>query len=365
MVELPDTIVSITVRKVVVPFALAPKTASGSLDNFAAVLIDLHTRNGVIGRSYVWSFSELFLHPLAASVDALAQLVINEPLAPQDLESTLRSQLRLIDTPGLLGLALSGLDMAAWDAFAVGLGLPLARVLGTDKTQVPAYNSCGLWIQEPAALADEVQCLLDLHGLQAMKLRLGRADAAADLEAVDVVRKILGCEHPLMVDYNQSLSVAEAMRRLPALDRDGLYWIEEPIRHADFDGMAQVTQALSTPTQIGENLCDDFAMQRAIAANAARYYMPDLQRIGGISGWLRASALCHANHLPLSSHLFPEFSVHALAASPTRHWLEYVDWANPLLLNPLQVANGVAKVPERAGAGLEWDEDAVSRYLIN
>lgn len=364
MIETLDSIASVTVRKVVVPFNIPPRTASGSLDNFAVVLIDLETHGGVTGRSYVWSFAEIFLTPLAETVRAVGELVVDEVLAPVELERKLRKQLKLIDTPGLIGLALAGIDMAVWDAHARRLRLPLAVALGSDVESVPAYNSCGLWIQDVATLPDETKKLSAMNGFNAVKLRLGRASVGADIAAISAVRDNLASDSHLMVDYNQSLTVDEALRIVPALDQQDLYWIEEPVRHADIFGQARISLAASTPIQVGENLCDDFALQRAIRANAADLYMPDLQRIGGVTGWQRASALCHASELKMSSHLFPEFSVHVLAASPTQHWLEYVDWANVFLLNPLKIHNGMALVPDRPGAGIEWDEDAVGRYQV-
>jgi mandelate racemase len=93
--------------------------------------------------------------------------------------------------------------------------------------------------------------------------------------------------------------------------------------------------------------------------------MPDAMKIGGVSGWLRAAALADAAGMPVSSHLFPEVSAHLLAATPTAHWLEYVDWANPVLRSPLRIELGQAVVSNRPGTGIEWDEDAVAQYLAN
>ena len=85
---------------------------------------------------------------------------------------------------------------------------------------------------------------------------------------------------------------------------------------------------------------------------------------GGVTGWLRAAELASTHGLPMSSHLFPEISAHLLAATPTRHWLEYVDWANVLLQEPLRIADGLAIPAARPGNGLAWNEDAVRRYRL-
>ena len=357
-------ITNVIARAVLAPFTITPKSASGSLDHAAMVLIDIETSEGIVGHSYLFAFGKNMLKPLVESINALSPVVIGDVLAPLSLEAKLRGGLRLMDTPGLIGLALSGVDMAFWDAHCKKLGQPLNRVLGAARDSVPAYNSCGLWIQDVDSLADEAEQLLAANDFNAVKLRLGRAVAKDDLQAVKHVRKRIGDNAHLMVDFNQSQSVRTAIDRSQMLDDEGLYWIEEPVRHADYKGTAAIRQAVRTPIQTGENLNSSFELKLALDEGAADYYMPDVQRIGGVSGWLRAAALCHAAEVEMSSHLFPEFSVHLLAASPTCHWLEYVDWAKPLLQEPLEIINGQAQVPDRPGAGISWNEDYIKRYLV-
>jgi mandelate racemase len=166
----------------------------------------------------------------------------------------------------------------------------------------------------------------------------------------------------IMADYNQALTVAEALQRCRALDSEGLAWIEEPIRHDDYAGCATVTHEIVTPIQIGENFDGPHAMADALAARSCDYAMPDFGRIGGVSGWIEASALAQAAGMEMSSHLYPEFSAHLLAATPTCHWLEYVDWASPILKDPIEIRDGHAIIPNRPGAGIEWDDEAVARY---
>ena len=90
--------------------------------------------------------------------------------------------------------------------------------------------------------------------------------------------------------------------------------------------------------------------------------MPDVMKIGGVTGWLRAAALAQAKALPVSSHLWPEVSAQLLCCTPTAHWLEYADWWNPILAAPLAIENGMAIVDDAAGSGVEWNEDAVRRF---
>ena len=168
-----------------------------------------------------------------------------------------------------------------------------------------------------------------------------------------------------MVDFNQALSVAEALRRGRMIDDEGgVLWIEEPVRADDFAGTARIAREIATPIQIGENFMGPEQMAQALAAGACDYVMPDAQRIGGVTGWMRAAALAQGAGVEMSSHLFPEASCHLLAVTPTSHWLEFVDWADAILEEPLRVKDGFVSIPERPGLGMTWDERAVARYTL-
>ncbi len=358
------TVRALSARAVLVPIRRPPQSASGAIPEAPLVLIDLSTDQGVVGRAYVFAFSRWALAPLVGCLEGAFELIDGEPLAPLALSARLSARLRLIDTPGLLGIALAGIDMAAWDALARSQDLSLTRALGGTPRAIPAYNSCGLWIQSVDALADEASALIDEGDYRAIKLRLGRADAREDRGAAETVRARIGDGVELMTDYNQSLTTRQAIERGRTLDDLGLSWIEEPIAHENYEGYAKICAALATPIQTGENLLDARRLARAIAMQSLDLVMPDVQRIGGVTGWQRAAALAEAHDVPMSSHLFPEFSRHLLAVTPTAHWLEYMDWANPILCDPVTVSGGMVEVPDTPGAGIEWDEDAVRRYRV-
>jgi mandelate racemase len=338
-------------------------TSAQTIRTAPLLLIDLETEEGVTGRAYLFCYTKAaaagIAHMLADAVDA----VKGDRVAPLEIAAKLARRYRLIGVQGIVRMALAGLDVACWDALALKAGLPLVSYLGATPRSIPAYNSNGLGLVAPEQAADEAEELL-AGGFRAVKLRLGRSEPKQDLAAVRAVRRRLPDGVALMVDYNQALTVAEAIARGGALDGEGLYWIEEPIRHDDYSGNAAITRALKTPIQIGENFSGPHAMATAIAAGASDYVMPDLERIGGITGWQRAAALAMAAGIEMSSHLFPEVSAHLLAGTPTCHWLEYVDWAAPLLQEPLRIEDGLALVPERPGTGLVWDQAAVARFRM-
>jgi mandelate racemase len=253
--------------------------------------------------------------------------------------------------------------MAAWDAVALAAGVPLATYVGGKPEPVTTYNSCGLGLMAAEKVADEAEMLL-AGGFGAVKLRLGYPTLQEDLAAVHAVRARIGDGIALMVDYNQVLDLPEALARGRALDGENLYWLEEPIRHDDYSGYARLKRELKTPIQIGENFSLPLGMEAALAADTTTYVMPDLERIGGVTGWQRAAALAGGRGIKMSSHLFPEISAHLMTATPTRHFLEYVDWADRIVCEPLKIANGQAIVPDRPGNGLIWDQKAIERYRV-
>jgi len=348
-------------RAVDVPMARPLATGGGSVDTVPLVLVDLDTDADVGGRSYVFAYTTRALRALALLVEALGAVIAGDTLAPAALEGKLQRTLRLLGTQGLAGMALAGLDMAAWDALGRVRGLPLARVLGGEPAPVPAYNSNGLGLIGAERAAGEAAALA-APGFGAIKVRLGYPDAETDLRVLRAVREGAPAGVRLMADYNQSLSVAEATRRIACLDGEGLDWVEEPTRCDDYAGHAAIRRKARTPIQLGENCQGPRDLARAIAAGACDLLMPDAAKIGGVTGWLRAAALAQAAGLPVSSHLYPEVSAHLLAVTPGRHWLEYVDWASPVLRDPVRVEDGHVTAPCAPGIGLEWDEDAVRRH---
>ncbi len=355
---------SIRARAVSVPMRRPLATSTGTLTASALLLLDLQTDAGITGRAYLFGLGAHNLKPIAALVEAMAEMVQGDAVAPFDLEKKLRQRYTLLGVHNIILFAMSGIDMAAWDALGQAQKLPLVRLLGGTPRPIPAYNSKGLGIMPVKALAKEAEELLE-EGFAAVKLRLGRPHAADDLAALRAVKKAIGPDVTLMVDFNQGLTVAEAVKRGRMIDDEGgVTWIEEPVRADDFAGCARIAREVATPIQIGENFMGPEQMAQALAAGACDYAMPDVQRIGGVTGWMRAAALAQGAGMEMSSHLFPEASCHLLAVTPTCHWLEYVDWADAILEEPLRLKDGHALIPERAGLGMRWDEKAVKKYQL-
>ncbi|WP_441280803.1 enolase C-terminal domain-like protein [Tardiphaga sp. 862_B3_N1_1] len=346
-----------------VPMKRPLGTSAKKITEASLLLLDLLTEDGIEGRAYAFCYQSSIARSLVPIVAELSEHLAGKPLIPLDLAQTVLRYFRLPGVTGPLAMAASSIDTAVWDALAKVAGVPLATYLGAGLEPVSAYNSNGLGLMSPEAAADEAEALLD-GGFAAVKLRLGRDRFEDDIATVRKVRRRLPNSVRLMVDFNQALTFSKALQHALALDDEGIYWIEEPIRHDDYRHTALIAQAARTPIQIGENFTGLPPMAAALEASASDYIMLDLDRIGGVTGWQRATGLAAAYNREVSSHLFPEVSAHLMAATPGRHWLEYVDWANPILEEPLEIKGGAAIIPNRPGNGLGWKKDAVAKYRL-
>ena len=357
----PLTVRAVETVAVTVPMRFALGTSAATVREAPLLLIDVLTREGITGRSYLFCYRPSGSVAIAAVLREAVGLIAGDRVTPLTIAAKLERRYALIGVTGVVRMALSALDMALWDALAVAARLPLVAMLGAAPRPLPAYNSCGLGLMKPEAAADEAEQLLE-GGFRAVKLRLGYATLAEDLAVTRAVRRRLADSIAVMVDYNQALTVAEAMARGRALADEGVYWIEEPIRHDDMVGYARLAGTLALPVQIGENFDGAKAMTAALDAAACDFVMPDAGRIGGVTGWLQAAGVAASHDVEMSSHLLPEASAHLLAATPTAHWLEYVDWANAILAAPLTIRDGCAMASSAPGAGIAWNDEAVARY---
>jgi mandelate racemase len=350
---------SLQARAVRVPMTHPHRTASGIIAESPLVLVDAITDQGVVGHGIVFTYTTVALKPAADLIQNLRSLVEGEVLAPVAIQQKLDMCFRLLGTEGLLGMALSGIDMALWDALARVNNISLFALLGSDAKPIPAYGAVGYDGEvESARMAEDWV----KRGFTGVKAKIGYPTLAQDLAVIRAIRDAVGPEVVVMVDYNQSLTPADAVERLRHLDDQGLTWIEEPTLAHDYEGHAHIAREIRTPIQCGENwgLRD---MEHAIEARASDYMMLDVMKIGGVTGWMRASALGEVHGIRLSSHFWPELSAQLFCATPTSHWLEYNDWWSPVVAEPLRVEKGLARLEGITGTGIEWKkEEAVSRY---
>jgi L-alanine-DL-glutamate epimerase-like enolase superfamily enzyme len=238
--------------------------------------------------------------------------------------------------------------------------LPLYRILGGAQDRVPVYHSGGLWLsssdKELVAEAERFAAA----GFRAMKMRLGSSEPATDVARVRAVRTAIGPKIKLMADANQGLTESQAIRLGRELEEFDLTWFEEPLPAWDLDGLARVAAALDTPIASGETEYTRYGFRRMLELRSADILMPDLQRVGGVSEFMRVGHMAESYDIPVSSHLFPETSLQVLGGLANTIYLEYMPWFSKLYNETIKFAEGQAIVPERPGWGFTFNQDYVS-----
>ena len=354
-------ITGLKTRAVNVPLAYPVHTAVGTVGTAPLVLIDLATSAGVVGHSYLFAYTPVALKSLKQLLDDMAALIVNEPLAPVSLEAMLAKRFCLAGYTGLIRMAAAGIDMAAWDALGKVHETPLVKLLGANARPIPTYDSHSL---DGVKLATERAVTAAELGFRAVKTKIGYPKLDQDLAVVRSIRQEVGDDFGIMVDYNQSLDVPAAIKRSQALQQEGVTWIEEPTLQHDYEGHQRIQSKLDVPVQMGENWLGPEDMFKALSVGACRLAMPDAMKIGGVTGWIRASALAQQFGIPMSSHLFQEISAHLLAATPTAHWLERLDLAGSVIEPTLTFEGGNAVIPDLPGVGIIWREKEIEKYLV-
>ena len=360
MTKTTSAIRSVKARALVAPISRPVRNAFGVIEAAPLVLIDVATDQGVTGHAYLFGYSKLTLKPLVMLIEEIGRELVGKAIVPFDLMGAMDAKFRLLGWQGLIGMAVSGLDMAFWDALGQIAGKPVVELLGGSPRPMRAYDSYGA--VDPAADEKHLRRSIE-QGFRGIKIKGGYGDAANDERVVKGVRALLGPDVALMIDFNQSLDPEEAKRRIARLAPYDLTWVEEPVPQENLCGHAEVRKSSPIPIQAGENWWFPRGFAEAIAAGASDFIMPDLMKVGGVTGWLRVAAQAEAASIPMSSHLFAEASAHMLAVTPTAHWLEVLDFAGSILASPIRIVDGTltARGP---GLGLEWNETGVSKYLI-
>lgn len=336
------------------------RTASGTLPGAALGLIDVTTSLGVSGHAYIFTYTPKMLKASLALNNDVRDILLGEKVCPRTCFKKFQSTFRLLGIQGLLGMWFSGVEMALWDVLGKLEDKPVAALLGGEVRPLRAYDSYG--IVDPAEDLPLIEESLR-QGFTGIKIKVGLGDVDDDVKSIAAVRDLIGPDVALMVDYNQSLDVAEALERAKRISAFDIYWLEEPVPAEDLTGHRAVREQSPIQVQTGENWWYPSGGENAINADCSDFIMPDLMKIGGFTGWNAVVDLAAKKELPISSHAFVEVSAHALAATPNAHWHEYLDKARPILVDAYDIENGTvcARGP---GLGIEWNAAKVAEFTI-
>ena len=323
-----------------------------TIDN---VLVTVHTDAGIDGVAYLWTFGAERAAVLLHMVRDLARFVVGEdPRSTASLWTTLWRETNFFGHAGVAMLAQSALDTACWDIKARALDEPLWRLLGGTRRPLPVYAG-GLFLSDSLdAIVEEAEGYV-AQGFRAMKMRTGAADPCDDIARVEAVRAAIGPDVVLMVDVVQGWTTERAIRLGRELARFDLAWIEDPVPFDDHAGLRKIAAALDTPVCAGENDYSKLGFARLMDGDCIDIAMADLQRVGGISEWMKVAAMAESRSMRITPHVFHEVSVHLVSAVANGFWIEYVSWWDVLFTQPLALVDGHFTAPDLPGLGLAFD----------
>lgn len=340
----------------------AREAIASMIANF--VTLEVRTDSGLEGIGYAGFVMQEMLTPLRETVDALAEWAVGEnPLAVESVSSRLLALAGFGAPAGLVTKAAAAIDVALWDIKAKAADQPLYQLLGGGSGRVPAYASGYLWRDYDATRLVETGEALLRQGFRAMKFRMGaERDLGAEVERMHALREAVGAETKLMVDINQGWDVDRSIRAGRAMDDCGLFWLEDPVHHQDYDGMAAIADAIDTPISTGEYHYGIMPFSHMLVRRCVDIVMVDLLRAGGITHWMKVAHLAEAFNKPVVSHLAPEILAHCVAAAPNGLIVEHMPWALPLFKEAFTMVDGDIVLPDKPGLGLEFDQEAIERF---
>ena len=328
------------------------------------VLVFLDSDSGLVGEGLLFVLNNRRLkvvHEMAISFEPL--VVGLDPTLCGLFTARAWAELTFLGRTGAAVIGLAGIEMALWDLRAKAAGVNLSRLIGAYRGAAPVYHSGGLWLSRSVDELQREAAGFMQSGYRAMKMRVGKFSVEIDVARVRAVREVIGPDVALMVDSNQQLTVPQAIRLGRMLEEFQLTWFEEPVHYLDHAGEAVIAAALETPVASGESEYTSRGMLEMLRARSADILMPDLQRMGGPSEFLKAAYLAEAYNTSVSPHLFPEMSLPLLAAIPNASYLEYMPWLEPIYRERIELdQDGRAIVPDRPGWGFSFDPDAIRRY---
>ena len=257
----------------------------------------------------------------------------------------------------ITSLALSAIDTALWDLRCKRAGLPLWKLAGGAKPEIPVYSTEGGWLHIPTA--DLVQDALDRksEGFGGCKIKVGSTHVAEDVERLQAVRQAVGPTFEIMTDANQAFTQDEAIRRARHFEPIDIAWFEEPLPAEDLGGHIELNRSTSIPIAVGESMYHPAHFREYMQRRACNIVQVDVARIGGITPWLKTAHTAETFNLPVCPHFLMELHVSLCCAVPNSRWLEYIPQLDELTNSRLQIIDGMAQAPNTPGIGIEWDFD--------
>jgi L-alanine-DL-glutamate epimerase-like enolase superfamily enzyme len=358
-------ITAIRSKRIGIPFDKPIGTSIHHITGVDGLLVWVDTDEGITGESYLWAIGGHRVPVLEAMVHALSGTVVGKD--PRDIEARYVEMWREINFLGHKGVTIFGIaaiDTACWDILGKSLNQSVGRLLGRCRDRVRAYASGGLWASMTIPeLQAQAKGFVE-QGFTAVKMRIGLPDIGVDVERVAAVREAIGDKIDLMADANQGLTVNHAIRLGRRIEQFNLVWFEEPVQAYDLAGSARVADALDTPIASGETEYARYGFQDMLERGSADILMPDLERVGGVSEWMKVAAMAAALDIPVSPHIFTEHSLQLCAAAANVNYAEHMPWFQDLFIEQMEMDGGDILIPDRPGMGFSFNPDSIAKYAV-
>ncbi|HYM13822.1 MAG TPA: mandelate racemase/muconate lactonizing enzyme family protein [Bryobacterales bacterium] len=329
------------------------------------LFVELETDEGITGYGQIGALhgASTMLHLIHAEFKPV--VLGEDPTMIEALREKMRRRTIYYGREGFAVWGFAAIETACWDILAKRAKLPLYKLLGGARREVPAYAS-GI----DAAMTEKQ--LVSQHagfvkqGFTAVKMKIGNRPVEEDVKRIRAVRKTVGEEVRLAVDANQYYTVAEALRMGRHLDEMNVFWFEEPIPTHDVAGMAELARELDTPIAAGEMEWSEDPFREWLARRAVDIVQPDLIRNGGVAEVMRIAAMAHAANVPVATHFYIEMSAQLMAAMPNALILEWIPQLNlsEVLEEPPVIRNGVVRLAEKPGNGVKYSGAAKRKFGV-
>lgn len=324
------------------------------------VFVELTCDDGATGLGYSYTIGTGGTAVLALLRDhLLPRLVGRDARLIEGIWLDLFASTRATTVGAITSLALAAVDTALWDLRCLRAGEPLWRVAGGFRPSVPLYDTEGGWLHlSTEELVNGAKVAVEA-GWGGIKVKVGKPTANEDLERLTAVREAVGPRFDLMVDANQSMTYAEALRRVEAYAPVGLFWLEEPMPADDVSGHARLAKATTIPIAVGESMYSIAQFRDYLERGAASIVQADVARIGGITPWLKVAHLAEAFNVDVCPHFLMELHVSLVAAIPNGRYVEHIPQLRAITTGEMTIESGRAVPPDTPGLGIPWDRDAM------
>lgn len=336
-----------------------------SFDSQETPIVRITDEDGVTGTGYTYTIGQGGPAIMSLLCQTLVPRLIGKEA--QDIENIWHDLLfstHATTVGAITSLALAAIDTALWDLRCRKASLPLFRMLGGAKHNVPCYTTEGGWlhIETEDLVKDAVAA--QANGFAGSKIKIGRPHLSDDRERIAAVRSAVGPSYEIMVDANQAFGRSEATRRAHMLEDFDIGWLEEPMPADNVLEHALLAASTSIPIAVGESLYSLSQFKDYLVSGGASIVQVDVARIGGITPWMKVAHMAEAFGVPVCPHFLMELHASLVCAIPNAPWLEYIPQLDTVTTSGLRIENGRAWPSENPGLGIDWDWESIEAMQI-